>query len=119
MKRRSISISEYLDSLLLTLARVYESGSLKSIEVERTALVGSGTLESYLAGLSSVGWLQECDGFGYRLTPAGYRQFKSRIRELRDHRQRELRKEVLAKVHRQRQGYFGTYSHPDTRNWRT
>jgi len=119
MKRRSISISEYFDSLLLALARVYESDSLKSIDVERTALVGRETLESYLAGLCSVDWLQDCDGFGYRLTTAGYRQFKPRIRELLDRRQRELRKEVLAKVHRQKLGYSGTHSHPDTRNWQT
>jgi hypothetical protein len=98
MKRNAIPIREFVDSLLLSLCREYESNPFNGVVVDRTALVGQETVESYLAGLCAVGWLRACYGSVYLLTPNGYIHFGPRVRELRDCRQQELRDELLKKV---------------------
>jgi hypothetical protein len=118
MNSSAISLSEYFERLLLPLAQVYESGSLRGVQIKLFSVVDLISVRSYLEGICAVGWLTDCGESGYHLTPAGYREFRPRIQKLRDRRQHNLRRTLLKKVHRQKNGFWGTYSHPDTRIWR-
>jgi hypothetical protein len=104
-----------LDTVLIPLAQSYESDTVITIMLEHELCVTDAE-HIYLSALCSVGWVVDCVGRGYRLTPLGYDQLKPLIRELRDQRQARLRRAVLSEERKRLRKGSRQRSRPDTQD---